>query len=263
MSDIEFELESGEPVFDPVKNAQKAMRAVLPKRFYKIAEAVEKNDRFSVQLDGRTAKTSGRKPLVVPTKALAELVALEFDAQKEFIDPFSMPILRIVNPAIDSVSGLMDDVRADIANYAGTDLLCYRANEPEKLIARQNAMWNPVISRVESEIGARFILAEGVMHVAQLQPTLAAFAARLETATPDAFTLSATHVMTSLSGSAMIALSVTAGWLSTAEAWSAAHLDEDWTIEFWGEDLEAQARRAKRWIEFEAAAKVIDAVKLA
>jgi chaperone required for assembly of F1-ATPase len=263
MSDIEFEIDGGELVFDPVKNAQKAMRAVLPKRFYKIAEAVEKNDDFAVQLDGRTAKTSGRKPLAVPTKALAELVAAEFAAQKEFIDPFSMPILRIVNPAIDSVSGLMDDVRADIANYAGTDLLCYRANEPEKLIARQNAMWNPVIARVESEISARFILAEGVMHVAQLQPTLAAFAARLETATPDAFTLSATHVMTSLSGSAMIALSVTAGWLSTAEAWSAAHLDEDWTIEFWGEDLEAQARRAKRWIEFEAAAKVIDAVKLA
>jgi chaperone required for assembly of F1-ATPase len=261
MSDIEFEIDGGKPVFDPVKNAQKAMRAVLPKRFYMAAEVVETNAGFAVQLDGRTAKTSGRKPLVVPTKALAELVAAEFDAQKEFINPFSMPVLRIVNPAIDSVSGLMGEVRADIANYAGTDLLCYRAHEPEKLIARQNAMWNPIIARVESEIGARFILAEGVMHVAQLQPTLAAFAAQLETATPDAFTLSATHVMTSLSGSAILALSVTTGWLAANDAWAAAHLDEDWTIEFWGDDLEAQTRRAKRWIEFEAAAKVVAAMK--
>jgi chaperone required for assembly of F1-ATPase len=262
MSGIEFELDGGKPVFDPVKNAQKAMRAVLPKRFYKLSEAVETEAGFAVLLDGRNAKTSGRKPLVLPTKALADLVAHEFDSQKEFIDPFSMPVLRIVNPAIDSVSGLMGEVRADIANYAGTDLLCYRANEPEKLIARQNAMWNPIIARVESEIGARFILAEGVMHVAQLQPTLDAFAKRLENATPDAFTLSATHVMTSLSGSAMLSLSVTAGWRSASDVWTAAHLDEDWTIEFWGEDLEAQARRAKRWIEFEAAAKVVASVKV-
>ncbi len=260
MSDVEFEIDDGEPVFDPVKNAQKAMRAVLPKRFYKAAEAVETEAGFAVQLDGRTAKTSGRKPLVLPSLLLAQLVAAEFAAQKEFIDPFSMPVLRIVNPAIDSVSGLMADVRADIANYAGTDMLCYRAHEPEKLIARQNEQWNPIMGRVEQEIGARFILAEGVMHVAQLQPTLAAFAKRLEAATPDSFMLSATHVMTSLSGSALLALSVTAGWLSAADSWAAAHLDEDWTIEFWGEDLEAEARRAKRLIEFDAAAKVITAM---
>ncbi len=261
MNDIEFELAAGEPVFDPVKNAQKAMRAVLPKRFYKVAQAVETDAGFAVQLDGRTAKTSGRKQLVTPSKALAELVAEEFEAQKEFIDPFSMPVLRIVNPAIDSVSDLMGEVRADITNYAGTDLLCYRANEPEKLINRQNTVWNPIIARVEAEIDARFIVADGVMHVAQLQPTLNAFASRLETETPDAFTLSATHVLTSLSGSALLALSVTARWHSAADAWSAAHLDEDWTIEFWGEDLEASVRRAKRWSEFEAAAKVISAVK--
>jgi chaperone required for assembly of F1-ATPase len=261
MSGIEFEMDSGKADFDPVKNAQKAMRAVLPKRFYKTAETIETDTGFAVQLDGRTAKTSGKKPLILLTKALAELVAAEFDAQKEFIDPFSMPVLRIVNPAIDSVSGLMAEVRADIANYAGTDLLCYRANEPEKLIARQNAIWNSIITRVEKEISAPFILAEGVMHVAQLQPTLDAFAMRLETETPDAFTLSATHVLTTLSGSAMLSLSVTAGWLSASDAWAAAHHDEDWTIEFWGEDAEAQARRAKRWVEFEAAAKVIQSVK--
>ncbi|MGL4404770.1 MAG: ATP12 family chaperone protein [Notoacmeibacter sp.] len=261
MSDFEFDLEGDETPFDPVKNAQKAMRAVLPKRFYKIAQTIETIDGFSVQLDGRIAKTSGKRPLVLPTFPLAELVAAEFEAQKEFIDPFTMPVLRIVNPAIDSVSGLMSQVRADIASYAGTDMLCYRANEPEKLVDRQNAMWNPIVERVEIEIGARFVLAEGVMHVAQQPATLEAFAKRLELATPNAFTLSAAHVMTSLTGSAMLALSTVEVWLSPNEAWSAAHLDEDWTIEFWGEDLEAQARRAKRLIEFEAAAKVIAAMR--
>lgn len=261
MSDFEFDLEGSQRPFDPVKNAQKAMRAVLPKRFYKSAQAIETDAGFSVQLDGRTAKTSGKKPLVLPGLNLAALVAAEFEAQKEFIDPFTMPVLRIVNPAIDSVSGMMDEVRADIASYAGSDMLCYRASEPEKLVARQNAVWNPLIDRVETEIGARFLLAEGVMHVEQNPTTLSAFATALKVATPDAYTLSAAHVLTSLSGSALLALSVTTRWLQAGEAWSAAHLDEDWTNEFWGEDLEAQARRAKRWIEFEAAASVIAAMR--
>lgn len=261
MRDILSGLDSEKAEFDPVKNAQKAMRAVLPKRFYKQAEAVETQNGFAVQLDGRTAKTSAQKPLILPSKILGELVAAEFDAQKEFIDPFTMPVLRIVNPAIDSVSAMMGEVRADIATYAGTDLLCYRAPEPDKLINRQNEKWNPLIARVEHETGSRFILAQGVMHVSQPQPTLTAFAKHLEAATPDAFTLAATHVMTSLSGSAILALCVASGWVAALEAWSAAHLDEDWTIEFWGEDLEASARRAKRWLEFEAAAKVVEAMR--
>jgi chaperone required for assembly of F1-ATPase len=261
MKEVEFNLEGDGAGFDPVKNAQKAMRAVLPKRFYKTAEAVETPSGFAVQLDGRTAKTSGRKPLLMPNKALALMVAAEFEAQTVVIDPFTMPVLRIVNPAIDSVSTMMAEVRADIANYAATDMLCYRAHEPEKLVVRQTAVWNPIVARVESAIGARFILAEGVMPTAQLQPTLAAFAAELAVATPDPFTLSAAHVLTSISGSALLALSVASGWLSAESAWAAAHLDEDWTIEFWGEDAEAAARRAKRWVEFEAASKVTDAMR--
>jgi chaperone required for assembly of F1-ATPase len=256
MRDLMNDLDAGKAALDPMKAAQASMRPAMPKRFYKEAEAVEMEGGFAVQLDGRTARTTSRNRLVLPSRALAQAVAAEFAAQGDQIDAMSMPVLRIVNPALDSVAGMMAEVREDIAAYAGSDLLCYRAAEPERLVARQDAVWTPVIRRAEAETGARFILAQGVMHQAQPGPTLSKFAAALERATPDPFTLAAAHVMTTLTGSALLALSVTAGWLDADAAWAAAHLDEDWTIEHWGEDAEASARRGARRIEFMAAARV-------
>lgn len=263
MRDILSDLESGKAGDDAIKAAQDSMRPVLPKRFYKEAEAVEIEGGFAVQLDGRTARTPSRNRLVLPSWPLAQAVASEFAAQRDLIDPMSMPVLRIVNPALDSVCGLMGEVRADIAAYAGSDMLCYRAAEPERLVARQDAVWSPILRRAEAETGARFVLAEGIVHQAQPDATLARFAAALERATPDPFTLAACHVMTTLTGSAVLALSVASGWLDAQAAWSAAHLDEDWTIEHWGEDAEATARRTARWTEFEAAGRVVQMMRAA
>jgi chaperone required for assembly of F1-ATPase len=257
LRDILNDLESGKAANDAIRAAQDSMRPTLPKRFYKEAEAVEIDSGFAVQLDGRTARTPSRNRLVLPSLPLAQTVAAEFAAQRDLIDPMTMPVMRIVNPALDCVATLMGEVRADIAAYAGSDLLCYRAAEPERLVARQEAVWSPILRRAEAETGARFVLAQGVMHQAQPEATLLRFAAALERETPDPFTLAATHVMTTLTGSAVLALCVTAGWLDARSSWSAAHLDEDWTIEHWGEDAEAMARRAVRWIEFEAAGRVV------
>jgi chaperone required for assembly of F1-ATPase len=256
MRDVLNDLEAGKTVFDPVRQAQQAMKPVLPKRFYKTAEAVEAEGGFAVHLDGRTARTPARNRLILPTIDLARQVAAEWAAQGDHIDPMAMPVTRIVNPAIDSVSSMMAEVRADIAAYAGSDMLCYRALEPQKLVARQDEAWNPVLARVEAETGARFILAQGVVHRAQSAASLARYAAALERATPDPFTLSATHVMTTLTGSALLALAVTAAWLDAEAAWTGAHVDEDWTNDHWGKDVEAMTRRAKRRTEFEAAADV-------
>jgi chaperone required for assembly of F1-ATPase len=236
------------------------MKPTLPKRFYKTAEAVETDGGFAVHLDGRTARTSAKNKMIVPTFALAEKLAAEWVAQGNEINPVTMPLTRIINPAIDSVAAMMAEVRADICAYAGSDLLCYRASEPEGLVARQTSAWDPVIRRVEAETGGRFTLAEGVMHVAQSEPTLTRFAAAIEHATPDPFILSAAHLMTSLTGSAILALSVTNGWLGAEPAWAAAHVDEDWTNDHWGVDAEAEARREARWKEFQAAALVVGLV---
>jgi chaperone required for assembly of F1-ATPase len=243
---------------NPMRAAQTNMRPSLPKRFYKSAGVAARDGGFALELDGRPARTPAKNPLVVPTRLLAELIAAEWDAQSETIDPFAMPATRIANSAIDGVELKMREVRDEIASYAGADLLCYRAGEPDALVAAQAAAWDPVLDWASDELGARFILSEGVRHVAQPEPTLQAIGAALE-AIDGPFALAALHVMTTLTGSALLALAVARRRLAADESWRAAHVDEDFQISRWGEDAEAAARRAARWREMEAAARVFAA----
>lgn len=238
----------------PMQAAQRLMRPELPKRFYKEAGVVEREGGFHVALDGRTAKTPARNALAVPTAALAQALAQEWDAQSERIDPAAMPLTRIVNSALDGVAGEMTAVRGEIVKYAGSDLLCYRAEGPERLVQRQTGVWDPILAWAGETIGLKLRLAEGVMFLNQPEESLAALDRAL--AGLDAFRLAALHVMTTLSGSAVLAVAVAHGRLSVEEAWGAAHLDEDWNIEQWGADEEAMDRRARRFTEMRAAAKV-------
>lgn len=234
---------------------QAALRAPLPKRFYTDVTVEGAPDGWVVLLDGRKVKTPGKRQLALPAQRLAEAVAAEWRAQQTVIDPGTMPLTRIANTAIEAVSEKMDEVAADIVAFAGSDLLCYRAANPEALVARQSAAWDPIVQWAATDLGARFVLAEGVMPVAQPQQALDRIAGAVRPL--DAFRLSALHVVTTLTGSAMLALSVLRGRLSPQEAWSAAHVDEDYQIEQWGTDDEATARRAYRWQEMLAATLIL------
>ena len=227
----------------------------LPKRFYTLAGVEARPEGFALVLDGRGARTPGRRPLLLPTRSLAEAVAAEWEAQEGVVDPRRMPLTRLANSAIDGVTEGGEAVAAEVVRYAGSDLLCYRADYPEKLVARQAALWDPVLNWAREVLGARFILAEGVMHVAQPDAALDAVAARVQ-AYPEPFSLAALSVMTTLTGSVLLALAVAEGHLSPAEAWAAAHVDEDFQIAAWGEDEEASARREARWQDFAAAARL-------
>jgi len=207
---------------------------------------------FQLRLDGKRAMTPGKNPLSVPRRDLAEAITVEWSAQGEFIDPLSMPVTRLVNSAIDGVAARLAEVQRDIVAYASADLLYYRAGEPEGLVMRQQATWDPLIAWAERRFGVRFILAEGVVYVAQ-QPTLAAVAASIESF-GDPFRLAGLSLATTLSGSALIALALAEGAIDVQAAWAAAHVDEDWNIEKWGEDVEAMTRRQKRFADFSAAA---------
>lgn len=244
---------------DPARRAQRAMKTPLPKRFYKAAGVGKSESGFSVELDGKVAKTPGKAPLVLPSEAAAELVAAEFAAQGETIDPATMPVLRLVNTAIDGVAADPQAVHEDILRFSSSDLLCYRAGSPASLVDRQNEAWDPVIDWARASLGARFVLAEGVMHVAQPREAIAAFGAHLSRYA-DPFQLAAIHSMTSLTGSALLALAVATGALSAEDAWSAAHVDEDFNAALWGEDAEASARRAFRAKEMMAAASLLSAL---
>lgn len=244
---------------DPVKRAQIQMKKPLPKRFYTEVTVEPSADGFQIKLDGKTLKTPARATLLLETAALGELVANEWRSQKDVINPDTMPITRLVNTAQDAVALDPSATREDIVNFSGTDLVCYRADSPAELVARQSAGWDPVLAFAHEAFGASFVLAQGVIHQEQPASAIAAIRKAVETvASPAA--LSALHVMTTLTGSALIALAAAHGHLSIDQAWTAAHLDEDWTIEHWGEDEEAMARRAWRRTEFDAAAATFFAV---
>jgi len=261
MRDILNDLEAGRQLSDPdpVRRARIQMKTPLPKRFYKAVSVEPDEAGFAVRLDGRPVRTPGRAPLALPTEATARLVADEFDAQAEIIDPVAMPVLRLVNTAIDGVASDPQAVLEDILRFASSDLLCYRADGPQGLVERQNAAWDPVIDWARAALGVRFNLAEGVIHVEQPRESIAVLGLHLrQRAEP--LRLAALHVMTSLTGSALLALAVEAGERDAEAAWLAAHVDEDWQIEHWGQDSEAMARRAQRKRDFCAAVALLGAL---
>ena len=240
---------------NPMRAAQAGMKPTLPKRFYKEAGVEERDGLFHLTLDGRLAKTPGRHALAVPSLALAEAMALEWAGQGSEIDPSTMPITRIVNSAIDGVSARRAEVVDDLVRYAGSDLIYYRVSEPARLVQSQDLAWNPVLDWIKESHGARFTLAEGVMHVTQADEAIAAIRAVIE-GIQSPFALAALHVMTTLSGSVLIALAHASGPLDADQAWAAAHVDELYQESVWGEDYEAMERRSRREADFRAASEV-------
>jgi chaperone required for assembly of F1-ATPase len=236
--------------------AKAGRRTSLAKRFYKdVATKDEAKVGVALLLDGKPVRTPGKLPLALPSRAFAEAVADEWRAQGERIDPSSMPLTRLANSAIDGVPRREQAVIDDILAFAGSDLLCYRAEGPRGLIEAQAKHWDPVLAWAREVLHAPLLFSEGVVHVAQPEASLARL--REQFAGRDAFSLAALHVLTSLSGSALLALAVALGRLTPEEAWAAAHVDEDFQISQWGEDEEARARRENRWRDFAAAARML------
>lgn len=226
------------------------------KRFYKdvaVGQADAEADR--VMLDGRPIRTPAKRELTVPSRRLAEAIADEWRAQETFIDPGTMPLTRLVNSAIDGVADRAAEVREAILAYGSSDLICYLADGQPELVERQSRRWGDVHAWLKQAFGVELALAVGVMPVAQPDAMLA----RLDTALGERnpLELAALHVMTSSMGSLLLSLAVLHGRLSPAEAWALAHIDEDFQIEKWGGDDEAQARRERRSAEMEAACLVL------
>jgi len=246
---------------DPIALAKRDWKNTLPRRFFQDAKAAaDRNGSFVLLLDGRVAKTPAGNPIALPALAAAEAIAEEWAAQSERLDWAAMPMTRIVHSAIDGVAEALDATAAGIAKYAASDLVSYRAAEPKRLAEAQAARWDPVLAFARKRLGAVFVCTEGVMFAEQPQSAREAVAeavARIAGAGPAApFALAALHVMTTLTGSVLIALAAADGALSPEDAWRAAHVDEDFEIAAWGEDAEAAARRERQWREFAAAAQL-------
>jgi chaperone required for assembly of F1-ATPase len=238
---------------DPEEAARRSMRS-LKRRFYQDAAVRDDPAGFAVVLDGRPIRTPARRLLAAPSRPLAEAMAAEWRAQTEFIDPATMPMTRLSNTIIDGVAAAEDEVAGEVAKYLGSDLVCYRAAAPEGLVARQAAQWDPVIAWARRTLGAEFRVGLGVVHVAQPDAAIARAAAAIPR---DPWRLGAVHAVTTLTGSALLALALAHGDIGRDAAWEAAHVDEDWNMERWGRDDISLARRAYRLAEMTAAAAVL------
>jgi chaperone required for assembly of F1-ATPase len=243
------------PVPDnPLEAARRGARPVLRKRFYNRAATVREDGNYAVRLDDKPVRTPAGRSLAAPTVALAEALAAEWNAQRDVIDPARMPLTRLANAIIDGVADRPGPVADEVAKYLASDLVCYRANSPPGLAERQAQHWNPILAFARDALGAHFLLGEGVVHVTQPEPALAAARAAIPC---DPWRLGAVHTVTTLTGSALIALALARGQLTADEAWTAAHVDEDWNMEQWGRDELALERRAFRFAELQAAATVL------
>ncbi|MEL7115402.1 MAG: ATP12 family protein [Pseudomonadota bacterium] len=211
----------------------------VPKRFWTAATAEAVAGGFSVRLDGRSVKTPAKSDFILPTLAMAEAAAAEWQAQDEVIDPATMPVTRSANAAIDKVAVQFDEVAKMLADYGDADLTCYRAAGPSGLVARQSAAWDPLLNWAADTYGARLLPVEGVMYAAQDPEALANLAQPLAAMTP--FELTAMHDLVSLSGSLVIGLAAAAHLQPIDALWKTSRIDEDWQIEQWGEDEEASA----------------------
>ena len=240
----------------PMQAAQRAMRPPLPKRFYKTVSVAEENGSFAVLLDGKPMKTPAKRLFALPVRALAKSAAREWEQQENEIDPGTMPMTRLANLAIDCVAEKAAETADEVKRYAASDLVFYRADEPEGLVAQQAKHWDPVLRWARETLGANFVFASGVSHVAQPDSALTAVGKEIDRFTPP-YALTALASVTQLAGSALIALMFAHGKLTPVAAWNAAYVDEDWNARAWGEDEEAAARRAQRLAEFEAAAKML------
>lgn len=253
-----FDEVAGKSPLDPQEAARRSARGPRRKRFYAAAAVVETDGGFAVALDGKPIRTPAGRVVTVPAREIAEAMAAEWQAQRETIDPLTMPMTRFANSVVDAVIDRVQLVADDIAKYLHSDLLFYRAGYPEALVEREARHWDPVLFWAADALGAHFLLAEGIAHVSQPQSAIEAARGALP---DDPWSVAALHVVTTLTGSALLALALKHGVLDPDQVWAAAHVDEDWNADHWGVDEEVAARKAARLVDFRAAAQILRAIE--
>ncbi|HEY7230123.1 MAG TPA: ATP12 family protein [Pseudolabrys sp.] len=250
MRDIFTEIFESQPL-DPVEAARRSTRPNFRKRFYETAHSGESG---AVLLDGKPIRTPARRVLTAPTPELADAIAVEWNSQHDVVDPARMPLTRLANAIIDTVSNAPGPVAEEIEKYLRSDLVFYRAEGPAGLVELQSRAWDPVLIWARERFNAHFVLALGIMHLAQPRQSVEALRAAIPT---EPWRLGAVSSITTLTGSGLFAVALAHGAFEPGEVWRAAHVDEDWQMSQWGRDELALQRRAFREAEFLAATTVL------
>lgn len=224
-----------------------------------INAGVEAGDSFGIMLDGRPVRTPERRPFAVPTRALAQEIRAEWQAQSGQIDPATMPLTQFTNVVIDRIAVTPDPVQAELVAYGGSDLLCYRAEAPDTLVRREAQAWDPLLGWAADTVGARLTVTSGIMHSHQPASALQAF--KTYVARLSAFELTGVRAAAGHLGSLVLALALHAGRLDAVSAHAAATIDEAYQIERWGADSEAATRQAAILAELEQIERFLRALR--
>lgn len=208
------------------------------RRFWKASQVRPLGDGFEIALDDRPLRTPGKLPLLLPTERLARAVAAEWDTQADVIDPHTMPLTRAANSAVERVAPHFADVAGMLAEYGGTDLLSYRADDPAELARRQAEAWDPLVDWAATELRAPLRITHGVIPIPQDAQVLARLRGHLDEL--DVFGLTALHDLVTLPGSLVLGLAVIRGRIDAGTAFRLSRIDEEFQIERWGEDEEAR-----------------------
>lgn len=255
-----FDALFSETGLDPSEAVRKTARPDLPKRFWKIVSLDQRDEGYFLLLDGRSARTPAGNPLYSVSESIAKTLQAEWADLEDIIDPERLPMTRLVNVARDTDPATRDDILNSVRAYAETDLLCYRADGPQRLAYRQNIVWTPYLDRLKTHHNIKLRLSSGIMPVAQDADQLDAIRTLAASRSCNMEVLIALHLATSLLGSAVLALALTEpgeDQLRAKIVWQAANVDEDWNRAQWGEDEESALRREARWRDFAAAAFVL------
>ena len=232
----------------------------LPKRFYKAVDVARTDEGYVVTLDGKQTRTPGRKlPVIVPALSIAQTMASEWSAQEKYVDPTTMPMVRLINSAVESGEENLPAFRAEIGKFAGNDLLLYRADSPQELVDEQERHWDGALVTLARHFDVAFQPTIGIIHQPQPASTLTKLDAALEG--QGLLALTALVSITGLTGSGLLAIALLHQLLDADQVWTAAHVDEDHQIRLWGEDEEAMERRARRRVEFDTAVAVVEALR--
>lgn len=221
------------------------------KRFWKTVSVAREEGGFSVRLDAREVRTPAKAPLLVPSRAMADAVAAEWEAVDGMVDPRAMPVTRRANAAIDKVAHQFEEVARLVADYGGSDLLCYRAVAPEELVRAQAEAWDPLLDWAAATFGARLHVTGGVAPVGQPSDGLERLAAAVHATTP--FGLTALYDLVGISGSLVLGLAAARGNYDAESLWKLSRLDEEWQAAQWGEDAESASVAALKRADFLAA----------
>ena len=244
---------------DGYARAKAHARQELPKRFYKDVGVAAVPGGYAVTLDGKSPRTPGLKPVAVPLEPIASAMATEWAGQGTHIDPEIMPMVRLINSAVEVGEERVPALRAEIIKFAGNDLLLYRADTPQELVAAQERVWDAVLVKLARHFGIGFQPTIGITHQPQPAPTLERLAASLGEA--DLVELVALNSITGIAGSGLLAIALREGLIDAEEVWTAAHVDEDHNIRLWGAVEEATERRVKRKRDFDAAVRLLEMVR--